>query len=107
MMARFPNTLGLVVANSVINNQQSLQVTPFIKAAVRDVKRFMAHCNKKTGGRILPVAYAAADHYTTHIPGVLEYLAYGEEASAIDFWMVSAPLESQMVDIAPNDWMHR
>ncbi|KAG9603021.1 putative cytochrome P450, partial [Aureobasidium melanogenum] len=54
IMAGYVNTLAIVAANSLVNNQDSLRATPVLKAVVRDLKRFLVLSNEKKGTRILP-----------------------------------------------------
>ena len=90
IMSCYPNTLGLAAANALVNNHQSLRATPVIKAVIRDLKRYMIWSNKYNGTRILPVSYSATDVLNITRPqGFLEYLYLGDQASAVDFWMVS------------------
>jgi hypothetical protein len=89
-MSAYPNTLAITAANELVNGRGHLNVTPVIKAVVRDLKRYLL-CNSKTRGtRILPVGYSSASvpdiNYT---PGFLEYLYYGDKEATVDFWSVS------------------
>lgn len=90
IMSCYPNTLGLTAADAVVNSHHSLRATPVIKAVIRDLKKYMIWSNKYNGTRILPVSYSAADVLNITRPqGFLEYLYLGDQASAVDFWMVS------------------
>ncbi|KAI5272586.1 hypothetical protein E4T47_04235 [Aureobasidium subglaciale] len=66
IMAGYPNTLGIVAGDSVINTWS----------------------NKINGARLLPVSYSIASvPYITYAPGLLEYLCLGDTKSTIDFCM--------------------
>lgn len=88
VMAQYPNTLGLLAGNSVINSPSTQGAAPVIKAVVRDLKRYMKMQNEANGQRIIPVGYTAAtvDQLDTT---VLNFLSLGDPASSIDFWTVS------------------
>jgi len=41
IMANYTNTLGLVVANALLNGDDHISAVPVIKAVLRDLKRYM------------------------------------------------------------------
>jgi hypothetical protein len=86
-MARFPNTLGFLIANSLINNISSEICAPVIRAVVRDLKKYMKLKHQATGQRTLPVGFGGGQ-YDGDVK-VLNYLTDGDESSSIDFWTVS------------------
>jgi hypothetical protein len=89
-MAAYPNTLAITAASSLVNGRDHLNVTPVIKAVVRDLKRYLVCSHKIRGTRILPVGYASASvPHINQTPGLLEYLYYGDKENTIDFWAVS------------------
>lgn len=92
-MAEYPNTLGLLAGNGIINSPSNQNAAPIIKAVVRDLKRYMKLQNTATGQRILPIGYTAAgiDLLDTT---VLKYLSLGNLANSIDFWTVSCAIKS-------------
>jgi hypothetical protein len=89
VMAAYPNTLGLFVADMLVNNENTISVAPVIKTTIRDVKRYMALRSTTTGQRVLPIGYNAA---TTGARDkmIMEYFCSGETAGSIDFWTVRA-----------------
>jgi hypothetical protein len=90
-MAAYPNTLAITAANELVNGRDHLNVTPVLKAVIRDLKRYLARSSKTTGTRILPVGYSSA--HVPHInltPGFIEYLYSGDKETTIDFWGVSS-----------------
>ncbi|KAI1256564.1 hypothetical protein MGN70_001688 [Eutypa lata] len=86
-MAAYNNTLGVVVANEVINSYPSTVAAPVVRAVARDVKRYMAVAAELSGQRVVPVGINSAD-----VPGVIrsqfEYFSAGDEREAIDFFTV-------------------
>jgi hypothetical protein len=92
VMASYPNTLGLLAASEIVNNEATLPATPVIKATVRDLKKYMKLRNEVTGQRVLPVGYDAAMGSARN-KMILDYLAGGDSESSIDFWTVSGACE--------------
>ena len=91
IMAQYPNTLGLLAGNSVINGPRNQRCAPVIKAVVRDLKGYMKIHHEASGQRTLPIGYTAAtiDLLDTT---ALDFLSQGDPASSIDFWTVSHTL---------------
>ena len=88
-MARFPNSLGFLIASGLINNTRSEICAPVITAVVRDLKKYMKMKQQATGQRILPVGFGGGQ-YDGDVK-VLNYLAAGDESSRIDLWTVCSP----------------
>lgn len=88
IMARFPNTLGLLASNELINNDATMPVAAILKAVVRDLKKYMKIQNETNGQRVLPIGYNAATS-SARDQEVLEYLTAGDDEMSIDFWTVS------------------
>jgi len=87
-MARFPNSLGFLIASGLINNTRSEICAPVITAVVRDLKKYMKMKQQATGQRILPVGFGGGQ-YDGDVK-VLNYLAAGDESSRIDLWTCTA-----------------
>jgi hypothetical protein len=87
MMANFPNTLGVSVADNLINDKDSKSCVPFVAAVIRDLKRYMGLKNRTAGQRILPIGYGGTTSDERDLK-VLEYLSTGDEMNCVDFWMV-------------------
>jgi hypothetical protein len=85
-MASFPNTLGCLIADHLINNTTSELCAPIITAVVRDLKKYMTLKHRASGQRILPVGLGGAE-YRDNLK-VVNYLTAGDESSRIDFWTV-------------------
>lgn len=87
-MAAYPNTLGVLVANEVINNHASTAAASVIRAVTRDVKRYMDLARETSEQRVLPVGYSAAD--VRMFTGLtFDYLTAGVRDESIDFYCVS------------------
>lgn len=81
-MANYTNTLGFFAGNEVTNNDTNTQASAFVKAAVRDMKAYIAQKNYRTIG----VGYATSDDANIR-ELIAEYFDCGEDRSqAIDFW---------------------
>jgi predicted butyrate kinase (DUF1464 family) len=61
-MARFPNTLGCLVADHLINNTHSEISATVTTAVVRDLKKYMDLRHQATGQRILPVGLGGGEY---------------------------------------------
>ncbi|KAK1913200.1 hypothetical protein P3342_005136 [Pyrenophora teres f. teres] len=85
IMASFPNTLGLLAGNELINNDATMPVAGVLKAVVRDLKKYMKLQNEANGQRVLPIGYNAATS-SARDQEVLEYLTVGDDEISIDFW---------------------
>ncbi|KAI0010512.1 Glucanosyltransferase-domain-containing protein [Xylariaceae sp. FL0662B] len=83
-MAAYPNTLGLVAANEVINSIPSTAAAPVVRAVVRDVKRYMGLA-AAWGQRVLPVGVSSADVRSLLKPQ-FDYFGAGSDAEGIDFY---------------------
>jgi hypothetical protein len=87
-MARFPNTLGLLVSSELINSDETMPIAAILKAVVRDLKKYMKIQNGAHGQRVLPLGYQAATAQVRD-QEVLEYLTAVGGESSLDFWAVS------------------
>ena len=86
-MANYPNTLGLLVASELVNNDATLSAVPVIKSAVRDLKRYMKLKSEAIQQRVLPIGYDAAMNGARDMT-ILRYLVGGGIENSIDFWTV-------------------
>lgn len=87
-MAAYPNTLGVLVANEVINTHDSTAAASVIRAVTRDIKRYMALAREISEQRVLPVGYSAAD-VAMFRRSTFDYLTAGSRDESIDFYCVS------------------
>ncbi|KAH9996733.1 carbohydrate-binding module family 43 protein [Xylariaceae sp. FL0662B] len=84
-LAKYDNTIGFFAGNEVTNNNTNTGASAFVKAAVRDTKKWIADNQKNNGGRWMGVGYAANDDAEIRI-NMAQFFNCGEEDSAIDFW---------------------
>ncbi|KAI3404943.2 hypothetical protein KGF56_002272 [Candida oxycetoniae] len=59
-MQRYTNVLGFFAGNEVANSQSNIDSAPFVRAAIRDCKKYIA----SKGYRKIPVGYASNDDAT-------------------------------------------
>jgi 1,3-beta-glucanosyltransferase GAS5 len=98
-MAEYRNTLGVIVADGIINSSQSTAAAPVVKAVARDVKRYMSAAADATGQRRLPVGYSASTCRLV-LKSSFDYLTAGEPEDSIDFFCVSLTLAWDMWQIS-------
>ncbi|AGO13513.1 AaceriACL182Cp [[Ashbya] aceris (nom. inval.)] len=60
-MQKYTNVLGFFAGNEVTNDRTNTDASPFVKAAIRDVKNYI----KQMGYRTLPVGYSTNDDQET------------------------------------------
>lgn len=96
VMARYPNTLGVLAASMLTNNDATVSATPVLSAVVRDVKRYIQLKYGATGQRILPVGYEAASTGGRDRT-ILDYSTFGEQSETIDFWTVSCCVDCEAI----------
>lgn len=80
-LAKYNNVIGFFAGNEVSNNQTNTQAMPFVKAAVRDMKKYIKDKNYRPMG----VGYAANDDPEIRRP-LADYMDCGPSEAAIDFW---------------------
>lgn len=87
-MAAYHNTLGVLVANEVINSHDSTAAASVIRAVTRDIKMYMTLAREISEQRVLPVGYSAAD-VLMFTRRTFDYLTAGSKEESIDFYCVS------------------
>ena len=80
-MQAYTNTIGFFAGNEVTNNVSYTPASAFVKAAVRDMKAYIASKNYRPMG----IGYAADDDATVRL-NVANYFNCGDPADGIDFW---------------------
>ncbi|KAH3901027.1 1,3-beta-glucanosyltransferase SCDLUD_002497 [Saccharomycodes ludwigii] len=83
--AKFDNVLGFFAGNEVINNSTNTYTAPYVKAVVRDMKKYL----KARNYRQIPVGYSAADVSSNRLL-TAEYFNCGNDSDArIDMFGVN------------------
>lgn len=72
-MQKYPNVLGFFAGNEVTNDKTNTDASPFVKAAIRDVKNYI----KSKKYRRIPVGYSSNDDAETR-EHLAQYFACGE-----------------------------
>ncbi|KAJ5827862.1 hypothetical protein N7447_004625 [Penicillium robsamsonii] len=80
-LAQYNNTIGFFAGNEVSNTVNTSDASAFVKAAVRDTKKYI----KKKGYRSMGVGYATAD-VTDIRANMADYFDCGDSDDIIDFW---------------------
>lgn len=75
--ANYTNVLGFFAANELVNNEATLDTAPYIKAVVRDTKKYISARNY----RQIPVGYSAADVSSLR-KELADYLNCGNDSNA-------------------------
>lgn len=76
----YSNVLGFFAGNEVSNNPNNTEASAFVKAAVRDVKKYIVDKNYRAIG----VGYATNDDDTR--TNLADYFNCGPASDSIDFW---------------------
>jgi 1,3-beta-glucanosyltransferase GAS1 len=84
MFSTYDNVLGYFAGNEVTNNDTNTDASPFVKAAVRDVKAYM----KAKNYRQVPLGYASNDDSTTR-ESIAEYFACAPSDASVDFYGIN------------------
>lgn len=80
-LANHTNVLGFFAGNEVSNNVTNTNASPFVKAAVRDMKKYIS----AKGYRTIPVGYATNDDAAIRDP-LANYFNCGAASDSVDFW---------------------
>lgn len=79
--ANYTNTLLFFSGNEVINDQETTNTAPYIRAVNRDIKNYI----NARGYRAIPTGYSSAD-VSENIVEQLQYFDCGDDSSAVDFF---------------------
>lgn len=83
--AEYNNTLGFFAGNEVINSENTTAAATYVKAVVRDMKKYIKARNYRT----IPVGYSAADISSNRLQAA-EYFNCGDDEDArIDMFGVN------------------
>ncbi|KAI1767973.1 carbohydrate-binding module family 43 protein [Hypoxylon sp. FL1150] len=83
-LGKYDNTIGFFAGNEVTNNNTNTDASAYVKAAVRDTKKYISD-KMANGGRWMGVGYAANDDAEIRA-NMAQYFNCGEQDAAIDFW---------------------
>lgn len=84
MMQNYTNTLGFFAGNEVTNNNTNTNASPYVKAAIRDVKAYISDKNYRS----IPVGYSTNDDSATR--GYLaDYFTCGNTSVSADFYGIN------------------
>ncbi|ODQ67059.1 hypothetical protein NADFUDRAFT_81674 [Nadsonia fulvescens var. elongata DSM 6958] len=83
-MHGYTNVLGFFAGNEVTNNNTNTDASPFVKAAVRDMKSYI----KEKDYRAIPVGYSTNDDADTRVQ-MADYFNCGDDADRVDFYGIN------------------
>nr|AAK83046.2 glucanosyltransferase [Coccidioides posadasii]AAL37628.2 1,3-b-glucanosyltransferase [Coccidioides posadasii] len=81
MFAKYDNTLAFFSGNEVINDGETSNTAPYVKAVTRDIRQFI----RARGLRKVPVGYSAADIDTNRLE-MAQYMNCGTDDERSDFF---------------------
>ncbi|KAH3661587.1 hypothetical protein OGAPHI_006435 [Ogataea philodendri] len=84
MMQQYDNVLGFFAGNEVVTNSSNTDAAPFVKAAIRDMKKYM----KSSGYRSIPIGYSANDDSKTRVASA-DYFSCGDDDESADFYGIN------------------
>lgn len=79
--SNYPNVIGFFVGNEVTNNGSNTDASAYVKAAARDMKKYI----KDKGYKNLAVGYAADDSSDLR-DNIANYFNCGQESDSVDFF---------------------
>ncbi|KAL2853822.1 Glucanosyltransferase-domain-containing protein [Aspergillus pseudoustus] len=80
-LSQYSNVIGFFAGNEVSNDPKTTDASAFVKAAVRDMKRYIKAKNYRTMG----VGYATNDDSSIRVD-MADYFNCGNKEDSIDFW---------------------
>lgn len=83
MFANYTNVLGFFAGNEVTNNNTNTAASPFVKAAIRDMKSYI-----KSKGWSFPVGYSSNDDEGIRVP-IADYFSCGSLDERADFFGIN------------------
>jgi len=82
--ANYSNVLGFFAGNEVTNNKSNTDASAFVKAAIRDTKKYISDKNY----RDIPVGYSSNDDEDTRI-AIADYFSCGDLDERADFFGIN------------------
>ncbi|CAN3376411.1 pH-responsive protein 1 [Diutina rugosa] len=86
-LGKYDNVLGFFAGNEVSNAKNNTKASAFVKAAVRDSKKYIKD-NQDKFGRYIPVGYSANDDEDIRVP-IADYFACGDLDERADFFGIN------------------
>lgn len=83
MFSKYDNVLGFFAGNEVTNNKSNTDASAFVKAAIRDTKKYISD-----KGYNLPVGYSSNDDSETRV-AIADYFSCGDEDVKADFFGIN------------------
>lgn len=80
--SEYDNTLGFFVANEVINSDNTTSAAPYVKAVVRDTKKYI----KNNDIRAVPIGYSAADVSSNRLQTAHYFNCGDDEDARVDMF---------------------
>lgn len=80
----YTNILGFFAGNEVTNDNTNTDASAFVKAAVRDTKKYISD----KGYRSIPVGYSSNDDANTRV-AIADYFVCGDEDERADFYGIN------------------
>lgn len=84
MFANYDNVLGFFAGNEVTNNKSNTDASAFVKAAIRDTKKYISDKDYKN----YPVGYSSNDDEDTRI-AIADYFSCGDLDERADFFGIN------------------
>lgn len=84
MFANYSNVLGFFAGNEVSNNKSNTDASAFVKAAVRDTKKYISDKNYRS----IPVGYSSNDDEDIRV-AIGDYFACGDIDERADFFGIN------------------
>lgn len=84
MFEKYPNVLGFFAGNEVTNDKSNTDASAFVKAAVRDTKKYI----KDKQYRNIPVGYSSNDDEDIRV-AIADYFACGDLDERADFFGIN------------------
>lgn len=86
-MHRYSNVIGFIAGNEVMNSVETSDAAPFVKASIRDMKRYI----KQKKYRSIPIGYASSDESTTRLASASYFVCteHDDKDDRADFYALN------------------